>query len=198
MNRKNIIIAAIAGVLAIGLSGCTVAGNAPSLAEDPPVQKQAAPEPEPTPTPEVGTLENPFPVGYTLTVYQGTEDNELAGVVISLKEANANKAIAQANQFNDPATNGTHYVAVEYAITGLSDEPQSASVLLWDWSLALDDGTLIPEADTVVLPSGWNQTWDVNDLYSGQSASVVVIYEVPDSYAGTLYVTAYGQYVALS
>ncbi|KJL45018.1 DUF2510 domain-containing protein [Microbacterium trichothecenolyticum] len=146
-----------------------------------------------------GTLESPHPAGYALTIYQGDPDNTLATLTVAIKDPNAGAAIAAANQFNDPAQPGYHYVAVEYTFTGASKtEPANVTSLLWDWSLAQTDGTLIGESNTtVVYPDGWNNAYDVNDLYEGQTGSAVVVYQVPDSYTGPLLATAYGQYVAL-
>ena len=168
--------------------------------EEEPAEEEPVVEEEEEPAePEAGTLENPFPKGYELEIYQGSPDNTLATMTVAIKEANANASIAQANQFNEPAQPGYHYVAVDYTITGASkDEPASASVLLWDWTLSTDDGTQIGESNTtVVLPDGWNQVYDLNDLYEGQTGTATVIYQVPDDYKGTLFATAYGQYVTL-
>jgi hypothetical protein len=166
-----------------------------------PVQPEA-PEEQPAPEPEqptAGSLDNPYPQGYVAGIYEGSPDNTLADITVAIKDPNAGAVIAQANQFNDPAAPGYHYVAVEYTVTGRSTvEPANVSYLLFDWSLATADGTLIPETSTtVVYPTGWNHTYDVNDLYDGQTASVVVIYQVPDSYTGALYATAYGSYITL-
>ena len=163
-------------------------------------EESAAPVEEPEPAaPELGTLDNPFPLGYSLSIYQGSPDNTLASMTVAVKDWNANAAIAQANQFNDPAQPGFHYVAVEYTITGANTtEPASASQLLYDWTLSQADGVMIAETNSSLsYPDGWNQTYDLPDLYEGQTGAVVVVYQVPDAYTGALFATAYGQYVAL-
>ena len=66
--------------------------------------------PEPA-TPEAGTLENPFPKGHTATISQSGED--YYSVMFTLVAANADKKIAAANQFNDKAPRGYHYVIVK-------------------------------------------------------------------------------------
>ncbi|WP_374200415.1 DUF308 domain-containing protein [Microbacterium sp. CFH 31415] len=164
--------------------------------EEEPAEEEPAEEPA---APEAGSLENPHPKGYVASIFQGDEDNTLAEVSVAIKSADADAVIAQANQFNDPAQEGYHYVAVDYTITGANKtEPASASMLLYDWTLAQEDGTLIAEnSSMVVLPDGWNQTYDLNDLYEGQTGVATVIYQVPDSYTGTLYATAYGSYITL-
>lgn len=147
---------------------------------------------------EAGTLDAPYERGHAMSIFQGDESNTLADVTVAVKDWDAGAAIAQANQFNEAAQPGYHYVAVEYTFTGRNKtEPANVSLLLYDWSLATDDGTLIAESNTsVVLPDGWNQTYDVNDLYDGQTGAAVVVYQVPDT-AGALFATAYGKYVTL-
>lgn len=201
MKIKSLAVtAAILGV-AIALTGCgqpssqsVPGGNTKPAA----TEESTAPEPAPEPAAEEGSLETPYPVGYAASVFQGDEDNTLATISAAILDPNAGAAIAQANQFNDAAQPGYHYVAVEYTFTGRNKtEPANVSLLLYDWSLATDDGTLIAESNTsVVLPDGWNQTYDVNDLYDGQTGAAVVVYQVPDT-AGALFATAYGKYVTL-
>jgi hypothetical protein len=148
--------------------------------------------------PEGGTLAHPFPAGYVVSVFQGSEDNTLANITAAVKDWNAGAAIAQANQFNDPAQPGYHYVAVEYTVTGANKtEPADVSMLMYDWTLAQTDGTLIAESNSVVMPDDWNQTYDLPDLYEGQSGSFVIVYQVPDAYTGALLAQAYGKYLSL-
>jgi hypothetical protein len=189
-------------VLISVIAGLTrgVTGDREDASDDKPApiaEESEAPEPEPEE--ENGTLENPLPLGYPASVYQGSVDNTLATVTVAILDPNANVAIAQANQFNDAAQPGYHYVAIQYTFTGESKtEPASVSQLLWDWSLAEEDGTLISESNTfVVMPDSWANPYDVNDLYQGQTGSAVVIYQVPDNYAGKLFATAYGSYITL-
>lgn len=155
-------------------------------------------KPTPTPEPEVeaGSLESPMPRGAAMEIYSGSEDNVIASVSAVVKDWNAGAAIAQANQFNEAAQPGTHYVAVEYTFTGKNKtEPANVSYLLTDWTLATEDGTLI--ADTsVVLPDGWPESYDLPDLYQGQTGTAVVVYQVPDA-AAALFAQAYGKYVTL-
>jgi len=208
MHVKKLAAPAVALALLLALTACggQPSSNAVPQGDTKPATSEpaepAAEKPKPTPTEkpaEEGTLAKPYPVGYVVSIYEGDPDNELATLTVAIKDANAGAAIAQANQFNEPAQPGYHYVAVEYTMTGSSaTEPANMSWLLSDWSLAQTDGVLIGENNTgVVMPDGWNDTYMVNDLYQGQVGAAVVVYQVPDAYTGPLLATAYGKYLSL-
>jgi hypothetical protein len=205
-NTKKCLIPAFMLVGAITLAGCgsPSSQSLPQGGSDVTAKDQTAevvevePEPEPVEVKQ-GPLDNPYPVGHVATIWEGDEDNVLFTLTATIKDGNAGAEIAQANSYNEPAAAGHHFVAIEYTLTGESkEEPTNVSWVLSDWSLSLDDATIIPEDSTgAVMPDGWNQVYEVNDLYAGQSGSVVVLYQVPDSYQGTLYATAYGSYITL-
>lgn len=196
--KKILAVLAASAALVLGLTACGASTPPPSAVPPTAPAETSAPAPEPA-EPEAGSLENPYPVGHIATVWEGTEDNVLLTISAAVKDANAGVAIAQANQFNDPAQPGYHYLAVEYTVTGMSKtEPVNVSWTLTDFSLAQADGILIAESNTIVVyPDGWSQSYDVNDLYAGQTGTAVVLYQVPDAYTGPLFVTAYGSYIAL-
>lgn len=74
------------------------------------------------------------PVGEGPLHPEGDPDNILATLTVAIKDANAGAAIAQANQSNDAARAGYHYVAVEYTFAALSKtEPANVSMFLGDW-----------------------------------------------------------------
>jgi hypothetical protein len=190
-----IVLISVIAALGRGVDRDNASDDKPTVTE----QEEPAEEPEPEPEPEAGGLDNPLPLGYEASIYQGSPDNTLATVTVGILDPNANVAIAQANQFNDAAQPGYHFVAIQYTFTGTNKtEPANVSTLLWDWSLAQEDGTLIGESNTfVVMPDAWTEPYDVNDLYEGQTGSCVVIYQVPDAYTGKLLATVYGSYISL-
>lgn len=149
--------------------------------------------------PVEGSIENPLPAGYPFGIWDVDPDDPWATITIAVKDANADAAIAAASELNDTAQPGRHYVAVEYVVTAEADEPVWVEDLVGDWTLSQTDGVQIPASDSVVvMPDGWTAPADVNDVYGGQTASAVVLYQVPDAYGGPLLASAYGAYVKVA
>ena len=146
-----------------------------------------------------GSIDNPLPAGYPFGIWDVDPDDPCATITIAVKDPNADAAIAAASGLNDTARPGHHFVAVEYVVTAEADEPVWVEDLVGDWTLSQADGVQIPASDSViVMPDGWTAPADVNDLYEGQTASAVVLYQVSDAYTGPLLASAYGAYVKVA
>ncbi|WP_308492797.1 hypothetical protein [Microbacterium terrisoli] len=210
---KRIIALGIALVVATTLTGCGAvsavsspdhtASDAPNVvypdgygpdattepADPEPTDPESA-DPEPS-TPEAGSLENPFPAGYTATISQNDEDYYT--VTFTLVAADGDKKIAAANQFNDRPPHGYHYVIVKATFTGLSSEAVDPGVEMFDWQVADQDGNLYQSASVVTDEESLSGS---PSLYKGQKFTGVEVYTVPDS-TTTLYMSALGSYLAL-
>ncbi|GAA3773827.1 hypothetical protein GCM10022240_27120 [Microbacterium kribbense] len=147
-------------------------------------------EPEST-EPEPGSLENPFPKGYTATITQ--DDEDYYSVTFDLIAADGDKKVAEANQFNDKAPKGYHYVIIKATFTGLSSEAVRPGSEMYDWQIADQDGNLYQPAS--VVPVGESIS-GAPDLYKGQKFSGEEVYAVADS-AKKLFMSALGSYLLL-
>lgn len=146
---------------------------------------------ESTPEPEAGSLENPFPAGYEVTITSGGAD--AYSVVFRLIDADAGAALAQANQFNDPAPAGMKYVLIEATFTGLNNDfPTSPGGEMYTWNIS--DGSQLFQPAFAVTPG--ESISGAPDLYAGQSFTGQEAYLVPVD-AAVLYMSALGSYVAL-
>jgi hypothetical protein len=171
----------------------TAAAKSPSAAAESPAAADT-PEPEYTPSPaapEEGSLENPWPAGHTAHVTKS--DAPYYSVSAKLVSSNANQAMKDANQFNDPAPAGSHYVLVEYTFTGEGDDSVDPGVESFDWQVADQDGHVY-QSESAVTPG--NDLSGAPELYKGQVYTGQEAYIVPDS-TTTLYVSALGKYIAL-
>lgn len=70
----------------------------------------STPRPSATPTLEAGTRNNPYPIGYTLSLVQAGELEFTISVTEVTRGADAWTIIRQANQFNDPAPEGLEFI----------------------------------------------------------------------------------------
>ncbi|WEG09301.1 hypothetical protein PU630_01690 [Microbacterium horticulturae] len=200
---KRHLIAGLALVAALATTGCSaVAAASASPSTEPDVvypdgygPDDASEADEPTDpvetTPDVGTLDNPYPQGEAAVISQ--DDEDYYSVAFTLADADADKEVAAANQFNDKAPSGFHYVVVEATFTGLSSEAVDPAVEMWDWQIADQDGNLYQSASIV---TDTTELDDAPELHKGQKYTGVEVYAVPDA-TEALYMSALGSYVAL-
>jgi hypothetical protein len=168
--------------------------KAPSTSQEKPAApaEEEPAEEEPAAEPETGGLDNPWPKGYEPTITESGAD--LYTVAFTLVDGDANAAIHEANQFNEAAPAGQHYVIIEATFTGLdADFPVSPGSAMWDWSIADQDGAIY-QSGLVVTPG--ESISGAPDLYKGQSYTGQEAYLVPDG-TTVLYMSALGKYVTL-
>lgn len=194
-THKPLVVAALLG-LTLAFSGCAGDLAVPDTKPAPNVDittPEPAPEPEVEPEPEVGSLESPLPVGYVATMLDSL-GNEIYEVSVKLIDGNANKAIADANMFNDAPPPGMKYVIVQFTFTSLQDDqPIMPGVEAFSYQLATPDGKVYKSA-TVVAPG--ESVSGAPDLYKGQSFTGNEVYLAPED-ADTFFITAVGEYFSL-
>ena len=194
MKSRIIVALILTAALAItGCSGKTVSKDDTPI--DPPATSQTeettAPDPEPA-APEVGTIENPWPVGSSL-IATDAGGNELYSFTATVTNWDATQALIEANQFNDLPPAGMVYVLVSLTYTGISaDKPVNPSFESYNLKLAGPDGTLFNQA-SVVTPGP--QMYTGGDLYAGQTFTGEVAFAVTPGVP--LLLTSVGTYLAL-
>ncbi|RPJ50538.1 MAG: DUF2510 domain-containing protein, partial [Methanobacteriota archaeon] len=102
---------------------------------EPAKEEEPVKEPEPVvPVAEAGTLANPHPAGYVLSIENLVLHKDQYTVSARMLDGNAFPALLAANQFNEPAPAGMKYVLMEYTITGLAvDKPIMPGVEAYNW-----------------------------------------------------------------
>lgn len=158
-------------------------------------EEEPEPEPEPAPpAPELGTLENPAPVGTPIS--SESWDGTTYDTVVVEKVDPANDMVAQENQFNDAAAPDHRYIVLGFTLTNTTSDaskPVNPSSAVYDISIVdAATGQSYPQVSTV-LP---NNITMQNDIYAGQSATGQVAYMVPNS-ATQLLIGSGGVFVAL-
>lgn len=99
------------------------AATADGSAQTPPVadasaQPERAPDPAPNPAAELGTRENPYPLGTTVS----TDDWE---VIVNSWTPGADQQVKAANMFNDEPGEGQEYGLVNLTVTRVGEESAS-------------------------------------------------------------------------
>lgn len=115
-----------------------------------------------------GSRENPVPVGTEVS-------NSDWSVVVNSVNPDGNAIVSEANQFNEPAPAGSHYVIVNYTVTYKGAESSYAGEVMLD--LVTSTGNVVNSYDTlVVLGDGMG----LDELYSNASATGSQPFLVPD------------------
>jgi len=179
-NRLATGFAALAIILSLGLAGC----SSPTTGTAPPEESEAAEvaEEEEAPAADEGTRENPFPIG---TVIESDEWT----VVVNSVNLDGNEAVAGANQFNEPPTEGSQYIVVNYTATYTGDDPdgQIAAFVTVDYVTA--SGTTVDAMSSIaVAPEPAIDT--MSPLYNGGTASGNKVILVPSPPDGVLAISA--------
>lgn len=191
-NRKRglalagLIIGVVAWIVAIFVSLAGVAGVVSAVNEEisstvAPVEPADEPEGEGNEDPaaaEPGSRENPVPLGTAIDSQEWT-------VVVNSWNPNGTDIVAAANQFNQPAPEGTTYGIVNYTVTykgGDSDTALAVSVdLVTSTGEVIDPGL----GSSVVLADSIG----FDELYAGGSVTGSRAFAVPNDASYTIRVT---------
>ncbi len=163
----------------VALTGCSTTPDVslPSQSDQQVTQSdQAVAEPaadtqeETTPAAtEQRTRENPFPIGSQITDGDWT-------VAVNSVSLDASEAVAAANEFNDPAPDGSVYLMVNLTATYNGDDPQGGHPFV-TVEYVTAGGNTINSYDTFVVAPDEFQNLDT--LYNGASLSGNVVLTVP-------------------
>lgn len=134
---------------------------------------EAAAEKEPAK--EAGTRESPYPIGSII------ESDDWRVVINSVTLA-ATDAVIAGNQFNEPPTEGSEYILVNYTATFIGDDPDGQMPAFVSISYVTADGTTANELDKFVVAPEPIDT--ISTLYTDGAATGNVAIEVPTATAG--------------
>lgn len=125
---------------------------------------------------DLGTRNEPLGIGETAA------NNEWEASVVSVARDQGG-VIAEANQFNEPAPEGTEYALVEVALTYLGD----GSTDLWGQTgltYVTETGETVKASDNPVVTPGELDAY--TELYTGGTATGVLAIAVPHDDHGTV------------
>lgn len=180
MHKRIPALSASLLVVALALTGCT--GQGPVVEEAPTAETSASSTPTPTPTPtpeaEVGTRENPVPIG---TPAKHSEQSVWT-YTLGATDTDAWPEISAENQFNQVPPEGSTYIMAPVHIS--MDDTEAAAAGFDPWaSFALqyvtaagnsfDDRTC-----TAVLPAP-GALQNVGGMYGGAQADFLACAVVP-------------------
>lgn len=115
-----------------------------------------------------GSRDNPAPVGTEIS-------NSDWSVVVNSVNPDGNAVVSEANQFNEPAPAGSHYVIVNYTVTYKGADSSYAAEVMLD--LVTSTGNVVNSYDAlVVLTDGMG----LDELYTDASATGSQAFLVPD------------------
>ena len=130
---------------------------------------------EEEPAAEAGTRENPYPIGSVI------ESDDWRVVINSVTLA-ATDAVVAANQFNEPPTEGSEYIIVNYSATYIGDDPDGEMPAFVSIEYVTADGTTVNGLDKFVVAPEPIDT--MSTLYTDGTATGNVAFEVPTATAG--------------
>lgn len=137
-------------------------------AADSELEQNAAETPSEPEVSDEGTRDNPFPAGSVLS-------NDEVEVTLGAANWAADGVVADENQFNEPAPEGTTYVIVPVTIANVASvEPVTPWLELQVFYVA-PDGRSYEEA-SVVVPE---DVIDIDDLYEGGTGTGNLVYAIP-------------------
>jgi hypothetical protein len=181
MRTRTLLLPALALVGALTLAGC----SSPSTVTEPDEATASTPAevaetPAAAPAAEVGTRENPAPIGATVT------GDEWTVVINSVTlGAPAADAVAGANQFNDAADPGTEFIVVNYTATYTGTDADGSMPALVGVEYVTGAGQTVSGLDKIVVaPEPAIDT--VSTLYSGASATGNTAIQVPSPVDGVI------------
>lgn len=154
-----------------------------SVVDEEPADVDSQPAPEEPTGPEVGTRDNPAPLGTTIEI------SEFGQVVYELtmgpSTLDATAAVLEENMFNDAPPEGFQYALVPVTVTYLGDE----TGLPWlDITVEFVSaaGTTHTESDTLTVAPAPTFI-DINELYNGASGTgnIVIAIPIENASAGT-------------
>lgn len=122
---------------------------------------------------EEGTRDLPFPAGTPI-------GNDVATVTLGAATWDATAEIAAANEFNDPAPEGSTYVLLPVTVT---NDASTEAITPWadlTVSFVADDGRSFDQ-EYVVAP---NDLMNVSDLYEGGTGTGNLVFAIPTEVQG--------------
>lgn len=158
-------------------------GNDTSVVEEEPTEQEAQPEPEEPAAPEVGTRENPAPLG---TVIEVTEFGEVVyELTMGPSTLDATAAVLAENMFNEAPPAGFQYALVPVTVTYVGSE----SATPWfDLSIEFVSaaGTTHTESDSFAVGPAPSFI-DINELFPGGTGTgnIVILIPSENAAAGT-------------
>ncbi|SEB36064.1 MULTISPECIES: DUF2510 domain-containing protein [Microbacterium] len=115
-----------------------------------------------------GTRENPYPLGSEIS-------NSNWSVVVNSVNPDGNAVVSEANQFNEPAPAGSHYVIVNTTVTYKGGDSSYAAEVSVD--IVTESGNVVNGYDSLaVLTDGFG----LDELYKDASATGSQAFVVPD------------------
>ena len=141
-----------------------------------------------SPESAIGDRAQPAPIG-SKALISDSNGNPLWEVTLLESNLNVNEVIANENQFNSPPPTGYQFASATFRVTYLGADKSMPG---WDLRIAFVSlsGTTHMEFDVIVV--GPNKLNDVNELYTGGTATANVYVAIPivDSAKGTWRVTS--------
>ncbi|WP_424936627.1 MULTISPECIES: hypothetical protein [Bacteria] len=164
--KRSLALASVALAGALALAGC----SAPSVTPPSGGKPAASPAAEkPAAEAKSGTRENPAALGSTITGKDWT-------VVVNSVNLDAQQTVAEANQFNQPAPEGSQYITVNYTVTYTGDDANGATPALVGVDYVTAGGQTVDRTKAIaVLPD----SMPIDVIYKGASASGSVAIAVP-------------------
>ncbi|AXH37094.1 hypothetical protein DVJ78_01860 [Humibacter sp. BT305] len=161
-----VFFAVVATSFNAAFGGDTTIGEAPAQTQEAAPQQETQPD-EPA-VAEQGTRENPIALGTPVSNTDWT-------VVVNSFNPDGSAVVAEANQFNEAAPAGSHYVIVNYTVTYSGSKSGIAAEVGVD--LVTSGGNVIESYDAPVV---LNDGMGIDELFTGASATGSQAYLVPD------------------
>jgi hypothetical protein len=172
----GLILGVVAWIIAIIVSLAGVAGVVNAIDEEisstvaplPPVEEAEEGAAEEPATAEAGSRANPVPLGSAIESADWT-------VVVNSYNADATTAVSGANQFNQPAPDGSTYALVNYTVTYKGEDSAYANFV--QVKLVTESGEVLDDfTNPVVLEDGFS----LDELYAGGSVTGSTAIAVPN------------------
>lgn len=168
------LLALAAAAVALTLTACTpTPASAPAASEQAATETQAAEQPAAEtaaaeePAAADGTRDNPLPAGSTI-------EGGTWSVVVGATVLDANAAVTEANQFNQPPADGQTYISVPIQATYTGDESAYTAEIQVAYVTASGE-TIDATSATVVT----DDSMGLDELYNGGQASYSQYLMVP-------------------
>lgn len=135
-----------------------------------------ADEPADTSTGELGTRDNPYPIGSTISFTQSGQP--FYDITVGAPTLDANAIVAAENQFNDVAPAGQQYALLPLTVTYTGAETGTPGFDISTSFVAADGTSYEPFDAAVVVPSPF---YSINELYPGGTGTGNVVIAIPSA-----------------
>lgn len=135
-----------------------------------------ADQPADTSTGELGTRDNPYPIGSTISFTQSGQP--FYDITVGAPTLDANAIVAAENQFNEAAPAGQQYALLPLTVTYTGAETGTPGFDISTTFVAADGTTYEPSDVTAVGPS---ELYSINELYPGGTGTGNVIIAIPSA-----------------